>query len=492
MTKRVSIVGAGLGGLATAIRLAKAGFDVTVYEKNKNPGGKMNEYRQGQYRFDTGPSLLTMPFVVDDLFRFTGYKREDFVRFLAVDPVCRYFYRDGSLLDTHANQQHMAQSIADFAPGEEKNYHRYITYCEELYNLAGGVFLFSPIHELRKIITVKNLPLLFKLHKLDAWRTVDTSLRTFFKDDRLIQLFGRYATYNGSDPYQAPATLNIIPHVEYNLGAYYVEGGMYRLVEALVQLCKNLDIPIHSSAQIQKIWHEDGKLKGIILENRQIAFDIVVCNSDVVYTFETMIDGYGSRRQKLQKLEPSLSGMVFLWNINKTVPNLAHHNIFFGSDYRREFEQMFRDKIPAEDPTIYIAITCRRDKTHAPAGCENWFILVNMPYITDRQNWPEHVNWVRKQILTRLEAMDIRVAEHIEEETVFTPESFHDIYGANRGSIYGLSSNSQFSAFLRPPNRSRDINGLYFASGSTHPGGGIPLVLLSGKLTAEMIMERHG
>jgi phytoene desaturase len=220
MTKRVSIIGAGLGGLATAIRLAKSGFDITIYEKNKNPGGKMNEYRQGQYRFDSGPSLLTMPFVVDDLFRIAGYGREDFIRFSAIDPVCRYFYRDGSQLDTHANPDCMVQAIADFAPGEEKNYQRYITYCEELYDLAGGVFLFSPIHELRKIMSVKNLLLLVKLHKLDAWRTVDRSLRTFFKDKRLIQLFGRYATYNGSDPYQASATLNIIPYVEYNLGAY--------------------------------------------------------------------------------------------------------------------------------------------------------------------------------------------------------------------------------------------------------------------------------
>jgi phytoene dehydrogenase-like protein len=181
--------------------------------------------------------------------------------------------------------------------------------------------------------------------------------------------------------------------------------------------------------------------------------------------------------------------MVFLWNINKSVPKLAQHNIFFSSDYQREFEQMFRDKIPAEDPTIYIAITCRQDKAHAPAGSENWFVLVNMPYITDQQNWPDHVNWVRKQIVNRLENSGIHVADHIEEETVFTPESFFNTYGANRGSIYGLSSNSRFSAFLRPPNRSRDINGLYFASGSTHPGGGIPLVLLSGKLTAEMIQE---
>jgi phytoene desaturase len=490
MSRSVSIVGAGLGGLAAAIRLAKAGFKVTVFEKNAQAGGKMSEYQQGKYRFDTGPSLLTMSFVVDELFHYAGFKREDFLDFVPIEPICRYFFPDGSIFDAYDKSEKMIESLKKFAPAETNHFLNYMKYCEELYNIAGEVFLYTPIRELRKIFKPENFPLFLKLHRLDAWRTVYESLKTFFRDERLIQLFARYTTYNGSDPYRAPATLNIIPYVEYNLGAYYIKGGMYRLVDALLTLCEKVGVQIKTTATVRKIWHEDAHIKGLFLHNERVESDFVLCNSDVVTTFETLIDGFDDRKRKLKKLEPSLSGMVFLWNVNKSFSQLAHHNIFFSENYQREFLQMFRDRAPAEDPTVYVAITSRTDRSHAPEGCENWFVLVNMPYLDSRQKWPEFIKWVRQQVLGKLQYHGHNVKPHIVDESIFTPETFAQFYGANRGSIYGLSSNSRFSTFLRPPNRDRDIKGLYFAGGSTHPGGGIPLVLLSGKLAAELIMER--
>jgi phytoene desaturase len=491
MLRRVSVIGAGLGGLAAAIRLAQAGFSVTIFEQNARTGGKMNEYSHDGYRFDTGPSLLTMSSVVDDLFNFAGFKRDNFLDFIPIEPLCRYFFPDKTIFDAHSNRNKMLKSLANFIPHEMENFIEYMKYCERLYSSAGITFLYSPIHEIRKILTRDNLSLLFKLYRLDSRRTVVSSLKSFFTDQRLIQLFARYTTYNGSNPFQAPATLNIIPYVEYNLGAYYIKGGMYRLVETLTKICHLSGIQIRLESRVNKLWHENGRIKGLFLDNERVESEYVICNSDVVYTFDRLIDGYDKERKKLKKLEPSLSAMVFLWNVNKYFPQLMHHNIFFSRDYRREFEQMFRDHAPADDPTIYVALTCRSDKSHAPEGSENWFVLINMPYIDKRQNWLQYVQWVKKRVLQKLKEYGQDVGPHICGEKIFTPESFAQIYGANRGSIYGLSSNSRFSAFLRPPNRNRKIKGLYFVGGSTHPGGGIPLVLLSGKMVADLISEHH-
>jgi phytoene desaturase len=491
MLKRVLVIGAGLGAFSGALRLAKMGFDVALFEKNETAGGKLNEKKLGAYRFDAGPSLLTMPFVIDELFEFCGSSRQDFLEFMPLEPICRYFYPDGIRLDARSDIEKMKQEIAQFSPHDAEVYENFLAYTERIYKLTADIFLFSPIHEFAEVWKWQNLPTLLRLPQIDPLRTVHGGVSRFFKDARLVQLFDRYATYNGSNPYRAPATLNVIPYVEYVLGSYYIRGGMYRLAEALVQLALQLGVKIQTSARVEKILHDGRRVIGLQVNGEKIAGDFVLCGQDVVVAYNELIDGFEKHRDKLNRLEPSCSGLVFLWGVKKRHPELAHHNIFFSRDYQKEFAQIFAEKRPPDDPTIYIAITSKSDPAHAPAHGENWFVLLNMPSLTDGINWQNETARVRDIVIKKLARRGFEVANQIEAEFVFSPEDFYKNYLSNRGSIYGISSNSRSTAFQRPANRSRELRGLYFAGGSTHPGGGIPLVLLSGKMAAELIAKER-
>jgi len=491
MSKRVLVIGAGLGALSGALRLARLGFDVTLFEKNPQIGGKLHEKKLGDYRFDAGPSLLTMPFVIDELFEFLGFARRDFLEFVPVEPICRYFYPDGATLEASADVEKMKREIAKLSPRDATAYEKFLDYSGRIYSLTADIFLFSPIHEFAEILKWRNVPTLFKLPQIDPLRTVHQGVSKFFKDARLVQLFDRYATYNGSDPYRAPATLNVIPYVEYVLGSYYIRGGMYRLAEALLDVAGKLGVKIHISRQVEKILHDGRRITGVLVDGDKIAADHILCGQDVVVAYNQLIGGFTKRRARLNRLEPSCSGLVFLWGVGKKHPDLAHHNIFFSGDYKKEFAQIFEEKRPPDDPTVYVAITSKSDPDHAPENGENWFVLLNMPYLTGTMNWREETARVREIVLTKLRQMGFDIANRIEAEFVLSPNDFEQNYLSNRGSIYGISSNSRSTAFKRPANRSRDLQGLYFAGGSTHPGGGIPLVLLSGKIAAELIAKNR-
>jgi phytoene desaturase len=490
-TKTVLVVGGGLGSLSSAIRLAKLGLRVKLFEKNPTLGGKMSEYRQGGFRWDTGPSLMTMPFVVEEIFKSVGQKRSDYLNLLELEPLCRYFFNDYTQLDASNDRKKMLSALSKFSPSQQQAYLDFMKYAGKIFNTAAEIFLFTPIHEIRKLLKTKNIPLLFQLSRIDPFRKVNQAISDFFSDQRLVQLFNRYATYNGSDPFKAPATLNIIPYVENELGGYYIQGGMYRLVEALENLARQLGVEIFTSSKVDKIKQNNNKITGLLVQGEFIPADYVVCGADVVETFNTLLDNFKNQRDKLNTLEPSLSGMVFLWGVNRAFPSLAHHNIIFSSNYQREFSQIFDDHQPPDDPTIYIAISSKSNLADAPAASENWFVLLNMPYLHQSQKWNEERVRMKEIVLRKLLRYGLDISSHIQYEKCMTPYDFYENYASNRGSIYGLSSNSRFTAFRRPANRSRLIKGLYFVGGSTHPGGGIPLVLLSGKMVAELIAEKE-
>ena len=491
MHKRILVVGGGLGGLTAAIRLARMGFSVSLFEKNSEPGGKMNRADLGNYQFDTGPSLLTMPFVIDELMDFAGYKREDLLQFREIEPLCRYFFADGSRLDASAKPESMMDAIANISPGDDRNFERFMEYSRTIYELTADIFLYKPIHEIRKILNWNNIKKLSQLWKIDPFRSVHGSVNKFFQDQRLVQLFDRYATYNGSNPFDAPATLNIIPYVEYGLGGFYIKGGMYRLVESLERIARDLGVEIRTNAEVEQIVIDRGEVQGIRVNNEYVPADYVVCNADTVRAHQSLLPE-SRQSKKYDALEPSLSGMVFLWGMNREFPELAHHNILFSDDYREEFRQIFEELAVPDDPTVYIAITSKTDPSHAPDGGENWFVLLNMPYTAEGQRWEKETHRMREAVMNRLQKFDIDVRDSIAAENVITPLDFQSRYGANRGSIYGISSNNRSAAFNRPANRSRKYKGLYFASGSAHPGGGIPLVMLSGKMASELIAEEEG
>lgn len=496
--KRVVVVGGGLAGLSGAIRLARRGFDVELFEKNDRLGGKMNErvlpsaLQGASYRFGLGPSLLTMPFVLDELFASCGEERSAHLEFVPIDPICRYFYPDGSILNASADLAQMKAEIERFSSKEEaERYEQFLDYTRRIYDLTAEIFLFTPFQEVRKLLKRKFLPALLRLPQIDALRSVHASTEAAFTDKRLVQMFDRYATYNGSNPFIAPATLNVIPWVEYGIGGYYVRGGMYRIVEKLHELALSHGVRVHLNADVERILHDGTHVRGVCVDGATVHADYVLCNGDVVESFNTLIEGFDRTRRRLNRLEPSVSGMVFLWGVKGVFPQLAHHNIVFSSDYEREFYQIFNERRAPSEPTIYVSISSKTDADHAPPGAENWFVLLNMPYL-DGQHWEQVVNQMRYAVLKGLHAVGIDVEARIEVESVVTPEEFYRLYRSNKGSIYGISSNTKTAAFLRPANRSRQLRGLYFAGGSAHPGGGVPLVLLSGKMAAELILEDSG
>ncbi|KAA3606526.1 MAG: phytoene desaturase [Calditrichaeota bacterium] len=491
MSQTVNVVGGGLGGLSTAIRLRNAGLKVNLFEKNSTLGGKMQEVKSQGYRFDTGPSLLTMPFVIEDLFSSVGEKMNDFLQIEPINPICKYFWEDGRTLNAFSEITQMQKEIANFSKTDSQNYPKFLDYSKRIYDLTAEIFLFQPIHEIGKVLKMKNLSTLFKLPQIDPFRTMHESIAKNFENEKIIQIFDRYATYNGSNPFKAPATLNIIPFVEYCLGGFYIRGGMYRLVDSLKEIAEKIGVKIILNSNVEKISQENKIAQGIIVNGEFVKSDFVVCNSDVVVSYNELIEGFEPKKEKLNKLEPSLSGMVFLWGVNKKTEKLSHHNIIFSNDYKQEFKDIFDTKTVSEDPTVYVSVTSKTDSNHASKDCENLFVLINAPYLTASQDWQRNTKTLRKATLQKLKSVGIDISENIEFEKTFSPKDLFNLYKSNKGSIYGISSNDRNSAFKRPPNRSRELENLYFVGGSSHPGGGIPLVLLSGKIVSELILEKQ-
>ncbi|HXG84235.1 MAG TPA: phytoene desaturase family protein [Pyrinomonadaceae bacterium] len=486
---KIIIIGAGLGGLSAAIRLAKSGFSVTVLEKNETTGGKVNTVEADGYKFDTGASLLTMRHVLEDLFNFAGKNIKDYLEIVPCEPICRYFWSDGAVFNASTDLRKTASEIEKLEPNDVENFRRFLADARRKYEIAEKTFLARSLNNLPQLLRPKYLKDLFAISSLKA---LDAHVGNYFQSPKLRQLFNRFATYNGSSPYETPATFALVPYVEFGLGAWYAKGGMYNIPKALEKLAGELGVEIETNRAVAQIEIEQGKAVGVRLENGEtLKSDFVVSNADAIETYRNLIDARERKSfpdKKLDKIEPSCSGFVLLLGVKKKFENLAHHNIFFSDDYKAEFDALFKEKRPAPNPTVYVCAASRTDESQAPVNCENLFVLVNAPYTSAKTNWQTEAKNYRDLIIKKLENLGLTDLENnIEFERIITPEDFEKKYNANRGSIYGVSSNGIFSAFLRPPNKARDIENLYFAGGATHPGGGIPLVLLSGKMVSEMI-----
>lgn len=490
----VAVVGAGVGGISTAVRLAALGHRVTLIEKNSTPGGKLNIVEAGGFRFDTGPSLVTLPGVLADTFHAAGRRMEDYLKLEPLEPICRYKFADGSGLDISANLPRLVSEVGGFAPEEVTGLFRFLAYSRTLFERAGPIFLLRERPRLLDLASRRALDAL----RIDAHISMDKAVRRFFKDPRLVQLFDRYATYNGSSPYRAPATLAMIPYIEMAGGGYYIQGGLYRLTEALMEVARELGVrflPGTEVAQIsveQRVGMLGARATGVrFKDGGALNADSVVVNADPMYAYSTLVpESYRDGRlvKRMEKLEPSCSGFVLLLGVRGDYPELAHHNVFFSADYPAEFDYIFNRREPAPDPTIYVACTSRSDPTQAPPGHLNLFVLVNAPALSPEIYWPARRELYRDHIISRLEAFGLAgLRERIVFEQTITPLDFEEKYHAWQGSIYGLSSNSRATAFRRPPNRAPGLPNLFFVGGSVHPGGGIPLVLLSARLVSRLV-----
>lgn len=484
----IVIIGAGIGGLSAAIRLAAAGRRVVVLEQNAQVGGKMGQIQADGFRWDTGPSVITMRPVFAELFQCAGRRLEEYLTLQPVDPLTRYFYPDGVQLDVTRDWPALAAQIEAIEPHDVQGYLQFLAYAARLHSITGPVFIYDQPPTWRSFLHVSPLT----LAKIDPWFTLHQVVQRFVRSPHLRQLLGRFATYVGASPYAAPATLGVIAHVELTGGVWYPRGGIYAIAAALQRLALELGVEIRTACPVQQISVTNGHATGVRLaDGAHLTAQTVVANVDVMTVYDRLLpldSATRIRRQKMRTSEPSCSGYVVLLGVEGEHPALAHHNIFFAPDYRREFADIFQRGIPPHNPTMYVAITSKSDPTHAPPGCENWFVLVNAPPVDSRFDWQQEEGAYRNHVLETLAAFGYPLQERIRHISVLTPVDLARRTGAWRGALYGLSSNQALNALRRPHNRCPHVQGLYFVGGTTHPGGGVPMVMLSGKVVAEMVL----
>jgi phytoene desaturase len=489
MSKPIVVIGAGIGGLSAAIRLAAAGERVVVFEQNDAPGGKMHEVRAGGFRWDTGPSVITMRHVFADLFAAAGCRLEDYLTFRQVEPVTRYFWPDGALLDATRDWPRMAEQIAAIDERDVEGYARYLAYAARVHRTTGPVFIYGPRPSLA---TVREMAPLDAL-RLEPWLGMDASIRRHLHSPHLRQFFGRFATYVGASPYLAPATLGVISHVEMTQGVWYPEGGVFGIAVALEKLARELGVEVQLKTGVSQVEVKGGRARGVILAGGQgVDAAAVLANVDVATLYSRLLPQGAAPAayvRRLRNAPMSCSAYLLLLGVNGRHPNLAHHNIFFCRDYPKEFRDIFERGVPPGEPTIYLSITSKTDSDDAPPGCENWYVLVNAPALGPEFDWKSGESALRDRVLTQLAEFGFDVRDRVVTERSLTPVDLETKTGGWRGALYGELFNSPWVAFRRPASRAVGIKGLYLAGGTTHPGGGVPMVMLSGKLAAEAVLE---
>jgi len=485
-----AVIGAGIAGIASAIRLAVKGYRVDVYEANAYPGGKLSSFDLNGYRFDAGPSLFTMPHLVDELLRLAGKQPADYFSYQRLDETCRYFWDDGTRLTAWADPDAFSREV-ETKLGEPADHVRaHLRDSALKYDVTEKLFLHRSLHRLSTWLNRDALRGYWNLPRLGVFGTMNAANERRFRHPKLVQLFNRYATYNGSDPYQTPATMNIIPHLEYNIGAFFPADGMIGITNSLVRLAEDLGVCFHFNAPVKEMVTEGKRVTGIRLgaggKIGMYPYDLVVSNMDVVNTFRKLLPG-ARQPERILRQPKSSSGLIFYWGIRQSFPELGLHNIFFSNDYRAEFDALFRRHDLTDDPTVYLNITSKHKPDDAPAGGENWFLLINAPNNTG-QDWDALIDRTRRNIIRKLsEVLGVDLAPLIACEAILDPRSIEARTSSSQGALYGNSSNNRFAAFLRHANFSHEFENLYFVGGSVHPGGGIPLCLLSAKIATEMV-----
>ncbi|BBH19976.1 diapolycopene oxygenase [Paenibacillus baekrokdamisoli] len=488
-SKNIIVVGGGLGGLSAAIRLRADGHMVTVLEKNERAGGKLNIRAGKGYTFDTGPSILTMPWVLEQLFASAGRSLSDYLKLSRIEPQWRTFFEDGVQIDLDGDLPQLLAKVGELSRHDRERLLPYLEHARKLYDLSIKSFYKSSLSgrtDLRHHHSLKELL------AMDPLKTVAQTTANYFDSPHLRQLLNFLVMYVGSSPYSAPAILTQLAYVQLGLGIFYVEGGMYNIARAMLKLLEELSVEVRTNAEVSSIVVENGQAAGVRLANGDLMLaDIIVCNKEVIPAYSSLLGDYApaaAAQKKLAKFVPSVSGHVLLLGVNRTFPNMKHHNFFMSKDPEREFHRIFVERLPAEDPTVYVGISSKTDSQQAPDGKENWFVLTHVPALQGEESWIYRREYYRELVLEKLERMGATgLRSAIEFEYDFVPDDLQALYGSNGGSIYGVVSNRKLNGGFKIASRSTVVDKLYFVGGSVHPGGGVPMVTLSGQLTADLI-----
>ena len=484
--KKVIVIGSGIAGLAVSIRLALKGYNVQVFEQNSYPGGKLSSFSIKDYRFDAGPSLFTMPHLVTELFKLAGEDVKNYFEFSKKEIACNYFWQDGTSFTAYGERKKFLKEVEKIFGEPQYNVDKYLKKAKKKYDLTSSLFLEQSLHKVKTFISLDTLKALFQLKTFELQKSLHQANTQSFSSPHLIQLFDRYATYNGSDPYQTSGIMTLIQHLESAYGTFVPKKGMVSITESLYGLAKRLGVKFSFETVVKEIKVELGVISGIKTKSGSFSSDYVISNMDVFHTYKKLLPNEILPINRL-KQERSSSAVIFYWGIKQSFPDLDLHNIFFSKNYKKEFQAIFKDKTVSEDPTIYINITSKEVVGDAPKGCENWFIMINTP-ADHGHDWTQIVNRLRSHIITNIsKRLNVNLKNLIVCEEVLTPPDIESKTQSYMGALYGASSNDTMAAFLRHPNFSNRIKNLYFCGGSVHPGGGIPLCLLSAKIVDELM-----
>ncbi|GMV95217.1 MAG: phytoene desaturase [Candidatus Hydrogenedentota bacterium] len=482
-----AIIGGGLGGLATAIRLASRGWSVTLCEQGQTLGGKMNRFHSEGFTFDTGPSLITMPWVFEALFETAGKRLADHLELDAMRPLARYHYDDGTRFTYSSSMPEWLETLRSLDRRDVDGFLGFLRLGARLFELSNATFLRRPPSappDREVLRSLRHFPL------RHAWGNYHKAVAAHFHSPHLRQLYDRYPTYVGSSPYESPATLLVIPYIEYVFGGWYVKGGLYRIVECLTRIAEELEVSIRTDTRVERITYRNGRVTGVeTTGGESIEADVVVMNGDASMTSQLLGNAPEST---MARGDRSMSGLVFLLGVRRSLPELHHHSVYFSANYEREFQQLFGERRFPDDPTVYVSAPSRSDRTLAPGDGEALFVMANAP-ANDNEPWDDNqIAEARRRVFARLTKGGFPVTDtDIAVEQVWTPRTLAQRYLMPGGAIYGTHSHGWKKAFLRSPNKDRQLGGLYYVGGSTHPGGGTPTVLLSAAITSELIRKHE-
>ncbi|PYZ94415.1 phytoene desaturase [Salipaludibacillus keqinensis] len=490
-TQRTALViGGGLAGLSAAIRLQFAGIQTTLLEKNHEVGGKLHEVTLGTHRFDFGPNTITMPHVFQSVLEKVHENPDDYFEFIKLETHTKNVFSDGSHLFFSSNQQLMTEELARLDPQSAKKYAAYLKEVKKLYHLSNKHFLHRTFSSWKDYL---SLPLAKAMASARPLQSLDQFHRSFFKDERIIRAFNRYATYIGSSPYTAPATFGLIGHLEMGDGVYYTKGGNHQIALGFKKAAKKLGVRIVCNEEVVKGYSSNNKLDSVETKSGgHYKADVFVLNGDLLTQYPRLIqesDRPSMSNKKVNQFEPSISAFVTLAASSKR-HDLHHHHVFFGDDPREEFQDIFQYGTYGKDPTIYVCTSSKTDPSMSPDG-DNLFILVNAPPLKKEVQRSMDLKSMEQKLYQQLDKKGLSIQSNIVASKIVDPQMMQDHYYAFRGALYGVASNKRKDTFLRPFNRSQDLGNLYFAGGSTHPGGGSPMVVLSGQNVAEKIVQAY-
>jgi phytoene desaturase len=476
---RIAVVGAGVGGLAAAARLASAGHLVTVLEQGRSAGGKAGRLERDGFTFDTGPSLLTMPWVFQELFADTGAPLDAHVELIRVEPVTRYRFADGSGFDLSADLPVAIEALEAWSPGAGSDWTCFLGTCAAMWRASTPFLSGPPPWPPRRPPRGEAAPDPRALLRVRPWHTLRSLARVHARDPRLRLVIERFATYAGADPRRAPAALAVAGYVEHAFGAWHVRGGLYRLVEALVERLAQLDVELRFGERVTAIMRSGRRVSGVLTgSGEMLAADVVVWNGDAL-TLEGLLRGGSSGPGKPPR-ERSLSGFALMLGLSGRRKDLVHHAITFPADYDAEFDDVFEQRRLVRDPTVYVSASCATDPAQAPADSENWFVLVNAP--AGARLSPAQEDAYEAELVERL-----GVRERVVVSARRGPGELERETGAVGGAIYGAAPHGRLGTMRRPGPVVPGVRGLYRVGGTAHPGGGLPLVALSGAIVAKLI-----